>query len=317
MKTPSSPPPVDDCDDIFGPPRTYPGGYCPPKTRPSMISAKYRQKEERRKILKISANKLKKIEDPEISLHRSVLINNIMKHLQQDARDERYFKNQLNYPRFDNDHFLNLKSEFMKNEGKSDNKCETKSGFDEQDFDTKVALEMNKAKAVLTPVLVEENLTSLASTSESVVVPISDNNNRVAAAAAATTTTKTTPTTTAPKRTLDEVEDCDVQDVLSQCYMPPTPRMLTGIDDSEDEEPIAKKPKLNEGSVMDARESVTEFCVSNYINNNNNNNTTSSEARLARFVKSNETESFSCGHASMFSDLQSNVYHNLIASLET
>lgn len=44
-----------------------------------MISAKYRLKEERRKVLKISVNKLKKIEDPESSLRRSVLINNTEK----------------------------------------------------------------------------------------------------------------------------------------------------------------------------------------------------------------------------------------------
>ncbi|CAH0560826.1 unnamed protein product [Brassicogethes aeneus] len=280
MKNPPSPPPVDDCDDIFGPPRTYPGGYCPPKTRPSMISAKYRQKEERRKILKISANKLKKIEDPEISLHRSVLINNIMRHLQQDARDERYFKNQLNYPRFDNDHFLNIKNEFIKNESKS-------SVFDDQDFDTKVALEMNKAKAVL----IEENL--------SLTVPEvhleAENNNQV----------------TSPKRTFDD--DCDVQDVLSQCYMPPTPRMLTKIDDSEDDEPVTKKPRLQEEDETTTSNKSDVFCVNEYINN-------SAEARL-RFVKTSQTmdttDNFSCGHASMFSDLQNNVYHNLIASLET
>jgi hypothetical protein len=38
------------------------------------------------------------------------------------------------------------------------------------------------------------------------------------------------------KRSFDEVEDCDVHDVLSQFYMPPTPRMLTSIDDTDDED---------------------------------------------------------------------------------
>jgi hypothetical protein len=41
---------------------------------------------------------------------------------------------------------------------------------------------------------------------------------------------------TSRKRSFDEVEDCDVQDVLSQFYMPPTPRMLTSIDDTDDED---------------------------------------------------------------------------------
>jgi len=41
---------------------------------------------------------------------------------------------------------------------------------------------------------------------------------------------------TSRKRSFDEVEDCDVHDVLSQFYMPPTPRMLTSIDDTDDED---------------------------------------------------------------------------------
>ncbi|KAK6642215.1 hypothetical protein RUM44_013938 [Polyplax serrata] len=60
--------------------------------RPTMIPIKYKLKEERRKVLKISVNKLKKIDDPEIWLCRSVLINNTMKKLQKEARDEKINK---------------------------------------------------------------------------------------------------------------------------------------------------------------------------------------------------------------------------------
>lgn len=92
-----------DDDLLFGtssPPRNYGSSFCGGgKSRPTMISAKYRLKEERRKVLKISINKLKKIEDPESSLRRSVLINNTMKRLQKEAREEKLQKQQLHsYP---------------------------------------------------------------------------------------------------------------------------------------------------------------------------------------------------------------------------
>ncbi|XP_014475892.1 PREDICTED: uncharacterized protein LOC106745122 [Dinoponera quadriceps] len=59
------------------------------RSRPTMISAKYRAREERRRLLKISAVKLRRIEDPEASLCRSVLINNAVRRLQRENRDEK------------------------------------------------------------------------------------------------------------------------------------------------------------------------------------------------------------------------------------
>lgn len=59
------------------------------RSRPMMISAKYRAREERRRLLKISASKLRRIEDPEASLCRSVLINNALRRLQRENRDEK------------------------------------------------------------------------------------------------------------------------------------------------------------------------------------------------------------------------------------
>lgn len=373
-----SPPTVtDDCDDIFGPPRTYATGYCPPKNRPSMISAKYRQKEERRKVLKISINKLKKIEDPEASLCRSVLINNTMKRLQKEARDEKIQKQQLNYPRcYDNDNFLNIKSEFIKNELKhtthfeetQENFCASESkiidslGADfviENDFEGKIdeisALNSDSAKNMeVLNGLVEENLNSLgvnATNNVTHVDPTNDSDRFLCR-----------------KRSFDDMEDCDVQDVLSQFYMPPTPRMLTCIDDDEDvnvvdDEPLPKRVKIDEIVVNHCvsrltsghdslSTSIAQFESSNLVhsyghnqdssrmcesmevssltdkktddfrvNNFINNNITESNSRV-RYMSSTQnietdTNSYSCGHASMFNELQSNVFHSLIASLET
>ncbi|KAK5643341.1 hypothetical protein RI129_007186 [Pyrocoelia pectoralis] len=371
-----SPPTVtDDCDDIFGPPRTYATGYCPPKNRPSMISAKYRQKEERRKVLKISINKLKKIEDPEASLCRSVLINNTMKRLQKEARDEKIQKQQLNYPRcYDNDNFLNIKSEFIKNELKhtthfeepQENFCAPESkimdslGADfviENDFESKIdeisALNSDSAKNMeVLNGIVEENLNSLGVNTTNNVTHVE--------------TTNDSDRFLCRKRSFDDMEDCDVQDVLSQFYMPPTPRMLTCIDDDEDvnvvdDEPLPKRVKVDEivnnvSRLSSSNDSITpsigQFESSNLVhsfgqnqdssricesmevscltdkkpddfrvNNFINNNITETNSRV-RYMSSSQnmetdTNSYSCGHASMFNELQSNVFHSLIASLET
>lgn len=356
MKSP--PAVVDDCDDIFGPPRTYATGYSPPKQRISMISPKYRQKEERRKVLKISINKLKKIEDPEASLCRSVLINNTMKRLQKEARDEKLAKQQLNYPRgYENDNFLNLKSEFIKNEMKSsavfeephENKIMDSLKVDfvlENDFD---AGELNAAKNLeVLNGLVEENLKNIENFGDGVgnIPPVS---------------TEETNDRFSRKRPYEEVDECDVQAVLSQFYMPPTPRMLTCIDDDEDvnvmddhQQPEVKRARtdvlldsnhmqsldealseslssslqytnqtpgglcssdsfsvrLNEPMEVDRKE---EFSVKNFITNN----IPDAESRLRYNSQTENDTSFSCGHSSLFNDLQSNVFHNLITSLET
>lgn len=305
---------TDDCDDIFGPPRTYPTGYSPPKNRPSMISAKYRQKEERRKVLKISLNKLKRIEDPEASLCRSVLINNTMKRLQKETRDEKLQKQQLSYPRcYGNDSYHNLK--------RNTSTFSSDNFVVENDFDAKLEEEINEVKAKNIEVMnmVEENLNGLTDSDGfqrpdcNVTQPL-ESSDRLCSST---------------KRSVDDMDDCDVQDVLSQFYMPPTPRMLTCIDDDEDvnvvdDEPLPKKLKVevttdNDSSINQDRltcdKAVTDFSVNSFLNNN----VPTSETRLRYSSPNVEAESnpYSCGHASLFSDLQNNVYHNLIASLET
>ena len=47
------------------------------------------RKEERRKVLKLSIQKLKQMDDPENFLRRSVLINNTVKKMQKELRDEK------------------------------------------------------------------------------------------------------------------------------------------------------------------------------------------------------------------------------------
>lgn len=61
----------------------------PRRKAPTLWSPRLRWKDERRKVLKISMSKMKRIEDPELFLRRSVLVNNTVKRLQREIRDER------------------------------------------------------------------------------------------------------------------------------------------------------------------------------------------------------------------------------------
>ncbi|GLV37372.1 uncharacterized protein CBL_10661 [Carabus blaptoides fortunei] len=217
-----------------------------PRQRPSMISAKYRQKEERRKVLKISVNKLRKIEDPEASLCRSVLINNTMKRLQKEAKDE---------------------------------KCAGQQQLQHQ-----------QQPVVKQPILVN-TVTDFAIDTDDLV--------------------PTELTYGSRKRPAEpEVEDCDVQDVLSQFYMPPTPRMLTSIDDDDDETLTeAKRPRFDDRTLTSSSSSDDQLQQQQLRQTSLSTPPPTAPVTTA--------SSFSCGHASMFGELQSNVFHSLVASLET
>lgn len=293
-----------DDDLLFGTssPRNYGSSFCSSgKSRPTMISAKYRLKEERRKVLKISINKLKKIEDPESSLRRSVLINNTMKRLQKEARDEKLQKH--TYPARCYTSSASSSSTFtIKDDSREDSSsvssiCST-SSLDEipsimsptihdlplphttdadkentspfpsssslssslspvpsptfENTSSKSDIECKATDAsqrlVATDCLCDDTMDDLvvnvggSETDNPLAIPVvtgidtsrssamigmddtPSSNNRCASAF------------TSRKRSFDEVEDCDVHDVLSQFYMPPTPRMLTSIDDTDDED---------------------------------------------------------------------------------
>lgn len=65
----------------------------PPQLKRLLLwTPKIKQKDERRKVLKISINKLRRIDDPEVFLRRSVLINNTMKRLQKEIKEEKLLK---------------------------------------------------------------------------------------------------------------------------------------------------------------------------------------------------------------------------------
>lgn len=293
-----------DDDLLFGTlsPRNYGSSFCSSgKSRPTMISAKYRLKEERRKVLKISINKLKKIEDPESSLRRSVLINNTMKRLQKEARDEKLQKH--SYPARCYTSSTSPSSTFsLKDDSREDTStvssiCSTSSSLDEvpsimsstihdlplphtgdADKENTSPFPSSSLSSSLSPVPspnfentgpksnIECEATDASQrlaetdclcddTMDDLVVNVdgSETDNPLALSVVTGIDTShpsamigmdDTPSSnnrcasafSSRKRSFDEVEDCDVHDVLSQFYMPPTPRMLTSIDDTDDED---------------------------------------------------------------------------------
>ncbi|KAL1138880.1 hypothetical protein AAG570_008942 [Ranatra chinensis] len=219
------------------------GEETPRHNRPTMISPKYRQKEERRKVLKISVNKLKKIEDPESSLRRSVLINNTMKRLQREAREEK----------------------------------------------------LNRQLACWDQLTDITNLREQQSSHR----PTGQKETR--------------------KRTRQEteVEDTEVDAVLSQFYMPLTPRMLTSIDEEEDQQNRRQEEEANlrcQPEEPSGRRQQEERCRPREEGADCNHD--EPPEKRCRQVKCSRGQ-YSCGHSSIFSELQSVVYHSLIASLET
>ena len=64
------------------------GSPYPKRISPFLNTPKQRR-EEKRKVLRMSIQKLRQIDDPECLLHRSVLINNTMKRLQRELKEEK------------------------------------------------------------------------------------------------------------------------------------------------------------------------------------------------------------------------------------
>jgi len=259
----------EEDDEMFGTARSYTASF---RNRPTMISAKYRQKEERRKVLKISINKLKKIEDPESSLRRSVLINNTMRKLQRESREEKLVKQQ-SYRCFSTDLFREDENMVDPLNPTPTSPLRTESNLVDI---TNLPASGAKTSAKEESLGCDESMDAV----DSLITP-----------------EEGTPSARPRKRSFDEVDDCDVQDVLSQFYLPPTPR-LTSLDEDDEEVDVVdleeKRPRLD-GPCQSAADRLRE-----------------APAPERRFG-----DGYSCGHSSIFNELQSVVYHSLIASLET
>lgn len=296
--------------------------YNPANKRLTMIPFKYKIKEERRKVLKISVNKLKKIDDPESWLCRSVLINNTMKKLQKETRDEKVNKHlnvaSMTYPincldktgeeedfkcQLNNNNDINKNnnkncSDIVENEssnvssgvsiGSNNNGDSGLDRISRSDFVDSLFTSVENRDCFFEKDLPKTDFSGSVNTkSEDFLFPVEEvmdrkeevvlnkDRDRINSSFSRGVPINEDFVEKIPsikrcasrKKSLDEdgtaneilnltddselvmdkqnqkrleaeeVDECDVHDVLSQLYMPPTPRMLTSIDsDTDDDE---------------------------------------------------------------------------------
>lgn len=331
-----------------------------PGRRLTMIPARYKLKEERRKVLKISINKLKKIDDPESWLCRSVLINNTMRKLQKEARDEKMQKQMNVYAK---SYFLDgTECQLNNNNCKDsvdncayqseDDKCTNKL---ESSLSSGVSLNEDVVEKIPSIKRCASRKRSLDEDGPASDILMDKDESDMDTSNVCGDVDRTKPSD------IDDMEDCDVHDVLSQLYLPPTPRLLTTIDsDTEDddlnvvdidasyiEEPKSdeyevpsKKPKLDAAEVDDSffsadkvvlpertcgakeEEEVIELEDEEDIKRRLSQSLSGYRKGEAFFEEPNPSldtcdNLYSCGHTSLFTDMQTVTFHNLIASLET
>ncbi|KAG8237920.1 hypothetical protein J437_LFUL017820 [Ladona fulva] len=330
------------------------------RARPTMISAKYRLKEERRKVLKISVAKLKRIDDPESSLRRSVLINNTVRRLQREARDEKMHRQQSVSPYLlrpkdspiditlslqdlsdalvDEDQLPSRLSSLEDSPSSRDASSPSYIGFDS--MESSFAAEPSQEFSSEIMVARSESSSGLFAVQESGV----EEEEREACGALVNCLDELATEmcrTEGEARVSEEEEDEEVEDVhsvLSQFYMPPTPRMLTSIDDEEEEAAERQERQIASESAERKRqhectdesllmiEELSEEMVLSGKRQRLSDESRHSvrKQRRARSSSLGDIESensqptqFSCGHSSIFGELQSVVFHSLIASLES
>jgi len=168
-------------------------------------------------VLKLSLTKVKKIDDPESFLRRSVLINNTIKRLQKEVRDEKMMRHGGSY--------MSKLSSYRKNYAYSRL----------SDIHYSVLDEPEPADDDLPQ---SPNLDSLCAPKEDIV----------SSCDGSSTSSNTTVVISPRKRPLlptSSEDDCDVNDVLSHFYIPPTPCIISSIDEDVVSSSSTTKPSCS------------------------------------------------------------------------
>ena len=262
-------------------------------------SPRLRLRDERKRVLKLSLAKLRRIDDAESCLRRSVLLNNTLRRLQREARDE-------------------------KTATDSSNLCSR--------------LQQHPA------VRLEEPQRCVLSCDEAVeATPRAGIKRRRSADVCEESTSSM---------------DCGGLN-FSDLYLPPTPRMISSLEDEEEAEAwqCVKRPKIaaaatttapagNDVSSLGRNRPALRPCNSLPSLSTTTSSTTTSTSSSSSanqnsspilsgytscltsglsLVNSNSSssaaaaqqQSYSCGQSSLFGELQSVVFHSLITSLES
>ena len=174
-------------------------------------------------VLKLSLNKVKRIEDPESFLRRSVLINNTIKRLQREVREEKMMRSGGYTSKLHSMH-----SSFRKSFASSRLTQIHLSAPDTEDL-------MDDPTPPRSSSFGPGSHNLLVSSTTDLLESGSSNNPR-------------------KRQISDESEDdCDVQAVLSQIYIPPTPCIISSLEEDEDccdstslsNGSLRKKPRLS------------------------------------------------------------------------
>ena len=187
----------------------------PPRITMLASSPKYKQKEERKRVLKLCVKKLRSIEDPEAFLSRSVLINNTLKRLQSEVREEKAEKKMVTYSPSPYS-FYAIEKAYREEMEKHEEEAVTLVEEDQTMFEADDEAEETSASSSS-----EDDNSSSSSSEDEEDKSVSP---QVEAAP---------PMTSVVSRSLED-------DLLSEVYMPP-PQLIASIDE-EDEAMAIKRP---------------------------------------------------------------------------
>lgn len=220
----------------------------PPRLTLLSSNTKYKFKEERKRILKLSVKKLRSIEDPEAFLSRSVLINNTLKRLQSEVREEKvHAKKTLDTYSPSPYSFCSIEKAYREEMERLDNNGNTEqnstSSFQLQGND--MASQPNHDEEHMFEADDEDSDTSessRSSTESSSSDEESESSSESMTPAAATAASSTT--TAAEEEEEDAMQQAQVtspsveDDLLSEVYMPtpsmpPPPQMIASLDEDD------------------------------------------------------------------------------------
>lgn len=197
-------------------------------------NTKYKFKEERKRILKMSVKKLRSIEDPEAFLSRSVLINNTLKRLQTEVREEKSKKIQdpddANPEQSDKYSFFHHRGQDQlvdkldnnANGIQSQSSCNT-SYISQGQLDSDQV--MSEAP--------DSGSSSASSASEADSDSESDSNSSSSSEDDIQTEVNLTVTSTSSLMTSEAIEDDPEDDLLSEVYTPQMPPPIASLDEDD------------------------------------------------------------------------------------
>ena len=318
-------------------------------------SPRLRLRDERKRVLKLSLAKLRRIDDAESCLRRSVLLNNTLRRLQRDARDEKTSGNSSN-----NNNVISVEDCSSRlHQQHPAVRLEEEEEIEDNNNQQQTELQMRS--------LLSCDELPMSSLSGGDLMMENGNQSRAGSIKRRRTSADVTDDLAASLGCGSSSLDSSCGGLnFSDLYLPPTPRMISSLE--EEEEAVEawhciKRPKISSsnntaGSDVSGRNrpalrpcnslpsltttsttsTATSSSSSSSSSNQNNSpiltgytsclttsglslingsNSSSAAVAAAAAAASAQQSTYSCGQSSLFGELQSVVFHSLITSLES